>query len=158
MIESAAKYVYLTTPYLAVSQPLIDTICRAARSGVRVVLLVPYQLDHWYVFEVTQSHFPALIGAGVEVYRYSPGMLHAKMIVADDIHALVSTINLDNRSFYSQYEDGVWFCGKDAVSHVKKDIENTIRESKRVTSSDLKKIGKFRSLFGLLLRAFSPLM
>ncbi len=158
MIESAAKYVYLTTPYLAVSQPLIDTICRAARSGVRVVLLVPYQLDHWYVFEVTQSHFPALIDAGVEVYRYSPGMLHAKMIVADDIHALVSTINLDNRSFYSQYEDGVWFCGKDAVSHVKKDIENTIGESKQVTLGDLKKIGKLRSLFGLLLRAFSPLM
>ena len=158
MIESAQKYVYLTTPYLAVSQALIDTICRVARSGVRVVLLVPYQLDHWYVFEVTQSFFAALIDAGVEVYRFSPGMLHAKMVVADDIHALVSTINLDNRSFYSQYEDGVWFCGKKTVSEVREDIEHAVSQSSRVTTEDLKKIGLLRSSFGLLLRIFSPLM
>jgi len=158
MIESAQKYVYLTTPYLAVSQALIDTLCRVARSGVRVVLLVPYQLDHWYVFEVTQSFFALLINAGVEVYRFSPGMLHAKMIVADDVHALVSTINLDNRSFYSQYEDGVWFCGKKAVSDVKMDIEDAVAQSFRVSADDLKKIGPLRSSLGLLLRIFSPLM
>jgi len=158
MIESAQKYVYLTTPYLAVSQALIDTMCRVAQSGVRVVLLVPYQLDHWYVFEVTQSFFPALIDAGVEVYRFSPGMLHAKMIVADDIHALVGTVNLDNRSFYSQYEDGVWFCGKSAVAAVKHDIEQSVAQSYRVTKADLKKIGLLRASFGFLLRIFSPLM
>lgn len=158
MIESAQQYVYLTTPYLAVSQSLIDTICRVARSGVRVVLLVPFQLDHWYIFEVTQSFFSVLFDAGVEVYRFSPGMLHAKMIVADDIHALVSTINLDSRSFYSQYEDGVWFCGKKAVSDVKGDIESAIAQSRRVTTEDLKQIGLLRTSFGLLLRIFSPLM
>ena len=158
MIESAQKYVYLTTPYLAVSQALIDTVCRVALSGVRVVLLVPFQLDHWYVFEVTRSFFPALLEAGVEVYRFSPGMLHAKMVVADDIHALVGTINLDNRSFYSQYEDGVWFCGKKAVADVKKDIESAVAVSYRVTVEDSKKVGPFRSALGLLLRIFSPLM
>jgi len=158
MIESAQKYVYLTTPYLAVSQSLIDTICRVAKSGVRVVLLLPYQLDHWYVFEVTQSFFPSLIDAGVEVYRFSPGMMHAKMIVADDIHALVSTINLDNRSFYSQYEDGVWFCGKKAVDDVKKDIEKTVARSYRVTEEDCRKVSPFRSALGLIMRVFSPLM
>ena len=158
MIESAHDYVYLTTPYLAVSQALIDTIGRSARSGVRVVLLVPQILDHWYVFEVTQSHFSGLIDAGVEIYRFTPGMLHAKMIVADDVHALVGTINLDNRSFFSQYEDGVWFCGKKAVSDVKTDIENSLTLSYRVTAEDCRRIGPLRSLFGLFLRIFSPLM
>jgi cardiolipin synthase len=158
MIESAQKYVYLTTPYLAVSQALIDTLCRVALSGVRVVLLVPYQLDHWYVFEVTQSFFPALIDAGVEIYRFSPGMLHAKMVVADDIHALVGTINLDNRSFYSQYEDGVWFCGKQAVTEVKNDIEHSVSQSYRVTKEDMNKIGLIRASLGYILRLFSPLM
>lgn len=158
MIESAHNYVYLTTPYLAVSQAFIDVLCRVATSGVRVVLIVPYQLDHWYVFEVTQSHFARLIDAGVEVYRFKPGMLHAKMIVADDIHALVGTINLDNRSFYSQYEDGVLFCGKKAVADVRADIEATVAESFRVTREDCDKIGTLRSAFGLFLRVFSPLM
>lgn len=158
MIESAHDYVYLTTPYLAASPALIETLCRVSRSGVRVVLLVPYQLDHWYVFEVTQSHFPVLLSAGVEVYRFAPGMLHAKMIVADDIHALVGTINLDNRSFYSQYEDGVWFCGKKAVTDVRDDIDAAIAKSFRVTKEDCRKIGMFRTFFGLLMRVFSPLM
>ena len=158
MIESAHNYVYLTTPYLAVSQAFIDVLCRVARSGVRVVLVVPYQLDHWYVFEVTQSHFSRLIDAGVEVYRFKPGMLHAKMIVADDIHALVGTINLDNRSFYSQYEDGVLFSGMKAVADVREDIEDTVRQSFRVTREDCVKIGLLRSSFGIFMRVFSPLM
>jgi len=158
MIESAHQYVYLTTPYLAVSQALIDTLCRVSRSGVRVVLLVPFKLDHWYVFEVTQSYFPALLAAGVEVYRYSPGMLHAKMIVVDDIHAQVGTINLDNRSFFSQYEDAVWFCGKKAVTDVREDFEKSITQSTKVTADTCRKIGPFRIAFGLLLRVFSPLM
>ena len=158
MIESTHHYVYLTTPYLAVSQALIDTLCRVSRSGVRVVLLVPHQLDHWYVFEVTQSYFTGLIKAGIEIYRFSPGMLHAKMIVADDMHALVGTINLDNRSFYSQYEDGVWFCGKKAVTDVRDDIDRAIGLSYRVREADCRKIGTLRALFGLFLRVFAPLM
>ncbi len=158
MIEAAHDYVYLTTPYLAVSQAFIDVLCRVAKSGVRVVLAVPYQLDHWYVFEVTQSHFARLIDAGVEVYRFKPGMLHAKMIVSDDIHALVGTINLDNRSFFSQYEDGVLFCGKKAVSDVRSDIEATVAQSFRVTREDCDKIGTLRTALGLFLRVFSPLM
>jgi cardiolipin synthase len=158
MIESAHNYVYLTTPYLAVSQAFIELLCRVAKSGIRVVLVVPYQLDHWYVFEVTQSHFARLIDAGVEVYRFKPGMLHAKMIVADDIHALVGTINLDNRSFYSQYEDGVLFCDNKAVSAVRADIEATVAQSIQVTRADCDKIGTLRAAFGLFLRVFSPLM
>ena len=158
LIESAREYIYLTTPYLVTSQAMIDTLCRVARSGVRVVILVPFQLDHWYVFEVTQSQFPVLIDAGVEIYRYSPGMLHAKMIVSDDSEALVSTINLDNRSFYSQYEDGVWFCGSDAVSDVKRDIEEALSVSRRVTREDCDSLHVLRRFLGVLLRLFAPLM
>ncbi len=158
MLESAQDYIYLTTPYLAISSSLIDTICRVAQSGVKVKILVPYIVDHWYVYVVTKSNFPALIKAGVEIYRFTPGMLHAKMIVSDDAHALVGTINLDNRSFYSQYEDGVWFCGKPSVLAVKEDIEKTIEISYQVTAEDCKKTGLFSDLPGLLFRLFSPLM
>ena len=158
LIESARESIYLTTPYLVISQAMVDTLCRTAQSGVRVAVIVPYQLDHWYVFEVTQSHFPALIDAGVEIYRYSPGMLHAKLIVVDGTEALVSTINLDNRSFYSQYEDGVWFCGCEAVSAAARDIEDTIAVSQRVTRQDCDSLSVMRRFLGMILRLFSPLM
>ncbi len=158
MVETAGSSVLITTPYLAVSQNFIDTLCRVAKSGVRIALLVPWRLDHWYVFEVTRSHFLPLIEAGIEIYRYLPGMMHAKMIVVDDAHALIGSINLDNRSFYIQYEDGVWLSGNHVVSEVKKDIEKAISESCRVSIEEIRKGGILRNAFGLLLRIFSPMM
>jgi cardiolipin synthase len=158
MIETAGSSVFITTPYLAVSQNFIDTLCRVAKSGVRISLLLPWRLDHWYVFEVTRSHFLPLIEAGIEIYRYLPGMLHAKMLVVDDAHALIGSINLDNRSFYIQYEDGVWLSGNPVVKDMRKDIEKAISESCRVSIEEIKKGGVVRNAFGLLLRIFSPMM
>lgn len=158
MIETARTSVYITTPYLAVSQSFIDTLCRVAKSGVRICLLVPWRLDHWYVFEVTRSHFLPLIEAGIEIYRYLPGMMHAKMIVVDDVHALIGSINLDNRSFYIQYEDGVWLTGNHVVSDMRKDIEKAITESSLVSVEEIRKSGFIRNALGLLLRIFSPMM
>lgn len=158
MIETAHESLLIATPYLAVSKYFINTLCRVSRSGVRVALLVPWKLDHWYVFEVTRSHFLPLMEAGVEVYRYTPGMQHAKMIVADDTHALVGSINLDNRSFYIQYEDGVWLYGNKVVSEVKADIEQAISQSCRVTIPEIQGAGFVRNSLGLVLRIFSPLM
>ena len=158
MIETAHSSLLIATPYLAVSQEFVHTICRVAKSGVRVALLVPWQLDHWYVFEVTRSFFLEMLEAGVEVYRFSPGMMHAKMIAVDDTHALVSSINLDNRSFYIQYEDGVWFFGNKAVHRVHRDIENAIARSCRVTIPEIRDAGFLRNSIGYMLRMFSPLM
>jgi cardiolipin synthase len=158
MIETAHSSLLIATPYLAVSQEFVHTICRVAKSGVRVALLVPWQLDHWYVFEVTRSFFLELMDSGVEVYRFSPGMMHAKMIAVDDTHALVSSINLDNRSFYIQYEDGVWFFGNKAVHRVHRDIENAIARSCRVTIPEIRDAGFLRNSIGYMLRMFSPLM
>ncbi len=158
MIETARTSLLIATPYLAVSQEFVHTICRVAKSGVRVALLVPYQLDHWYVFEVTRSYFLPLMEAGVEVYRYSPGMMHAKMIAVDETHALVGSINLDNRSFFIQYEDGVWVFGNKIVRRVHRDIENAIAQSYRVTIPEIRDAGLLRNSVGYLLRLFSPLL
>jgi cardiolipin synthase len=158
MIETARTSLLIATPYLAVSQEFVHTLCRVAKSGVRVALLVPCKLDHWYVFEVTRSFFLPLMEAGVEVYRYSPGMMHAKMIAVDKTHALVGSINLDNRSFFIQYEDGVWVFGNKTVRQVHRDIENAIDRSYRVTVPEIRDAGLLRNSVGYLMRLFSPLM
>jgi len=158
MIETARSSLLIATPYLAVSQEFVRTICRVAKSGVRVALLVPFQLDHWYVFEVTRSYFLPLMEAGVEVYRYSPGMMHAKMIAVDETHALIGSINLDNRSFFIQYEDGVWVFGNKVARQVHRDIEDAIARSYRVNIEEIQNAGLLRNSLGYLLRLFSPLM
>lgn len=158
MIETAHTSLLITTPYLAVSEEFIHSICRVAKSGVRVAIIVPYRLDHWYVFEVTRSYFLALMEAGVEVYRFAPGMQHSKMIAVDQTHALVGSINLDNRSFYIQYEDGVWVFDNDIAPKVHRDIEEIIAKSYRVNPSEIRDEGFLRNSIGYLMRLFSPLM
>lgn len=158
MIETAHTSLLINTPYLAVSPGFVNVICRVAKSGVRVAILVPYQLDHWYVYEVTRSYFLPLLEAGVEIYRYAPGMQHAKMIVADQTHALVGSVNLDNRSFYIQYEDGVWVFGNKIARRVHRDIEDAISKSYRVSIEEIRNAGFLRNSAGYLLRLFSPLM
>lgn len=158
MIETASETLFISTPYLAVSLDFIDTLCRVSKSGVRVVIVVPCQLDHWYVFEVTRSFFSRLLDAGVEVYRYSPGMIHSKMIIVDRAHAIVSSVNLDNRSFYTQYECGVWFFDSPEIERMADDFDEIISHSYAVTVEEIRAEGLIRNSLGHLMRIFSPLM
>ena len=57
---------------------------------------------------MTRSYYETLILAGVKIYEYTPGMVHAKTFIADDRSAVVGTINLDYRSLYLHFECGVW--------------------------------------------------
>ena len=78
-------------------------------------ILTPHIPDKKVVFAVTQSNYPVLLEAGVRIYEFTPGFLHSKTVVADDLYASVGSCNLDYRSFYLQFENGVWLCGDPAV-------------------------------------------
>ncbi len=126
MIESASRYIWITTPYLILEEDMLDSLCRASESGVDVRIITPSIPDKWYVHLVTRSHYGRLMEAGVRIFEYSPGFMHAKMIVSDDDHALVGTINFDFRSFYLQYENAVWFHGSPIVAAVRDDYLLTL--------------------------------
>ena len=106
MITKAKRYLYLTTPYLVIDETITAALCTAARSGVDVRILTPHIPDKKVVFAVTQSNYPVLLEAGVRIYEFTPGFLHSKTVVADDLYASVGSCNLDYRSFYLQFENG----------------------------------------------------
>ena len=158
MIESAGSYVWITTPYLILEEDMLDSLCRAAESGVDVRIITPSVPDKWYVHLVTQSHYGRLIKAGVRIFEYTPGFMHAKMIVSDDDHALVGTINFDFRSFYLQYENAVWFCNSPVVRDVKKDYLETLDICREITWEDWNKRPWTHKLAASGFRLFSTLM
>jgi len=80
------------------------------------------------------------------------------MIAVDETHALIGSINLDNRSFFIQYEDGVWVFGNKVARQVHRDIEDAIARSYRVNIEEIQNAGLLRNSLGYLLRLFSPLM
>ena len=108
IINRAKRYVYICTPYLIIDNEMMTALCLAAKSGVDVRIMTPGVPDKKMVFLLTQSYYAQLIEAGVKIYEYQPGFLHAKSFVCDDEIAVVGTINLDYRSLYLHFEDGVW--------------------------------------------------
>ncbi|MBQ8646798.1 MAG: PLDc N-terminal domain-containing protein [Oscillospiraceae bacterium] len=135
LVQAAQRTLYVATPYLGPDQELLCSLQRAARSGVDVRVLVPGIPDKPYVYWVTQSFFPPLLRAGVRIYVYTPGFVHAKMMVADDA-AIIGTANLDYRSLYLHFENGCAFYGGSIPGQVKADLEECMRQSREATLAD----------------------
>ncbi|MBQ4637327.1 MAG: cardiolipin synthase [Clostridia bacterium] len=132
IISNAQRYVYITTPYLVISTSMMDTLIAAAESGVDVRIITPKIWDHWYVHAVTRSNYAPLLKAGVRIYEYTPGYIHAKTIISDDEHAVTGSINMDYRSFNLHYENGVWICGSPVLSNILSDINETFQKSEEI--------------------------
>jgi len=158
LISHAKRYVYIMTPYLIISDSVNTALGNAAKSGVDVRIITPHIPDKRTVFEVTRAHYGPLLEAGVRIYEYTPGFVHAKNFVVDDLYATVGTVNMDYRSMFLHFEDGVWLCGSGTVGEVKADFLNTQAKSQEVTLADARNHSFFRLLFRSILRLFAPLM
>ena len=126
IINRAKRYVYICTPYLVIDNEMMTALCLAAKSGVDVRLMTPGIPDKKLVFLLTQSYYEQLLEAGVKIYEYQPGFLHAKSFVCDDEIGVVGTINLDYRSLYLHFEDGVWIYKNKVVQDIKDDFTQTM--------------------------------
>ncbi len=158
MIMRAEKYVYITSPYLILDNEMTTALSIAAQSGVDVRILTPCHPDKRLVHYVTQSYYKVLITAGVHIYEYTPGFIHAKMFVSDDDVAIVGTANMDYRSLYMHFECCIAFYYASTVLKVKKDIEETIRASSEITKHQLALTPRYKRLIQLMLRIIAPLM
>ena len=133
IINRAKHYVYICTPYLIIDNEMMTALCLASKSGVDVRIMTPGIPDKKMVFLLTQSYYEQLLEAGVKIYEYQPGFLHAKSFVCDDEIAVVGTINLDYRSLYLHFENGVWMYDSTAVMDVKQDYMDTLEYCKKIT-------------------------
>ena len=113
-------------PYLIIDNEMVTALCLAAKSGVDVRIMTPGIPDKKLVFLLTQSYYRQLLEAGVKIYEYQPGFLHAKSFVCDDEIGVVGTINLDYRSLYLHFEDGVWIYKNKVVQDIKDDFTQTM--------------------------------
>lgn len=157
LIGSANRYVWITTPYLAIDEPMIHTLSIAADSGVDVRLMLPGIPDHKFAYMVAQSYFGELLEHDVKIYTYTPGLLHAKSVVADGEVGFVGSVNMDYRSFQLHFECGALFSGS-AVAAVQEDMNRTMEKSRQVTMESWKKRKWYVKLLGAVLRPFAMWM
>ncbi|MDE6442526.1 MAG: cardiolipin synthase [Clostridia bacterium] len=157
MLNQAKRYVYITTPYLIIDNELIQTLENTAMRGVDVRIITPHIPDKKLVFLMTRSHYALLLKAGVNIYEYESGFVHAKTYLSDDETAIVGTINMDYRSLVHHFENGVWIYKHKVLEDIKKDIFDTQAKSIQVGSGMLKE-NLWQRFVRAMVKVFSPLL
>lgn len=158
VINSAVDYVYITTPYLIITHELIVALVNASRRGVDIKIITPRVPDKWMIHAMTQSYYPILMDAGIEIYEYVPGFIHSKSFVSDDEVAVIGTINLDYRSLYHHYENAVWIYKSSVVNDMKEDFIKTKNRCDLMDKEKYKKTPWYKRLVGAIAKIFAPLM
>lgn len=157
ILNQAHEYVYITTPYLIVDDSVVSALVLAAKRGVDVKIVVPHRWDKRLIHMTTRSYYRQLIQAGIQVFEYEPGFMHAKTFVCDDRVATVGTTNLDFRSLYLHFECGALLFNNSTIIDIKNDFLDTLGNCHQITQKECSS-NFLLHLFQDFLRLFAPLM
>ena len=158
ILSRAQRYVHIMSPYLILDTEMLAALTFAAKRGVEVCVLLPHIPDKRYAFALAKTHYAELLQAGVRIFEYSPGFVHAKVFVSDDCKAVVGTINMDYRSFYLHFECAAYMRDVPAVADIEADFQATLASSHEITDGDVKRIPLTTRVAGWLLKVFAPVM
>ncbi len=156
-IARTQKYLYITTPYLMVDDGMISALKLCAKSGVDVRIIAPGKPDKKLVHFTSRSYYRELIDAGVKIYEYTEGFIHAKTFLSDGDLAIVGTVNMDFRSLYLHFECGACLYGTRTIPQIEADYLDTLSRCKQITEKDCK-TGFVGTLLQEIARLFAPLM
>ena len=157
LIYNARDSLYIITPYLIITDEMVNALGLAARRGVDVRIITPGIPDKKTVYQVTRSYYGGLAEQGVRIFEYSPGFCHAKQCVCDGRYATIGTSNLDYRSFYHHFENDILLMDCDAVKQIEADFVQLFPQCREVTREYCSG-KKHMLLFQCLLRLIAPLM
>lgn len=158
ILNTAKQYVYIMTPYLILDYETMKALTYAAKRGVDVRIIMPHIPDKRYAFILAKTYYNELLEAGVKIYEYLPGFVHAKVFVADDEKAVVGSLNLDYRSLYHHFECAAFLYQNSEIAVMKQDFVQTLEKCEAVTIEDYKKQKWWVRFAGKCLRMLAPLM
>lgn len=158
ILNQASSYVHIMSPYLIIDGEMENAIMLAAKRGVDVKIILPGIPDKKIPYAVAKTHYKPLLDAGVDIYEYTPGFIHAKVFVSDNQIAVVGTINLDYRSLYHHFECATLLYQTDTIKDIEQDFQNTVSQSQLILYDDLAKRPFKQKITGWLAKVFAPLL
>lgn len=157
-ITQATKTIDITTPYFVPETDIIMALKTAVARGVRVRLLVPRHIDQKIVGFASRTYYGELIEAGVQIYQYDKGMLHAKLMIIDEEIAEVGAANYDMRSFRLNYEVCQVVYSADVARELTEQFERDLTDSVPIRIEDLLQRSLTERIVEQGARLFSPLL
>ena len=158
LLNRATDYVHIMTPYLILDGELETALCFAAQRGVDVKLILPGIPDKKIPYALAKTHYRALISAGVKIYEYTPGFVHAKVFVSDDVKAVVGTINLDYRSLYHHFECASYLYKASCIRDIEADFLQTLEQCREVNAETIKNEKLSTKIIGQIVKFLAPLL
>ncbi len=157
-ITNAQEKIYITSPYLILNESLTMALVTAALSGIDVRIIVPGKADHLVVFWGTRSYYQELMEAGVKIYEYQRGFIHAKVMLIDGEVCSIGTANMDIRSFVQNFEINGIIYDNATTQELEKEFFEDIEYSRLITKTDIDQISFFTKLKIGIARLFSPIL
>lgn len=157
-IKNARRRVWFTTPYLILDDEMISELTLAAKRGLDVRVVTPGIPDKKIIYQLTRANYNQLIPAGIRIYEYTPGFIHAKQLLVDDDVAVVGTINLDYRSLYLHFENAVLMIGCECIKDIDAALIDTFNQSREITRADIDSRPLRVRIMQNALRMFGPLV
>ena len=158
LLNRASRYVHIMSPYLILDGELETALCFAAERGVDVQLILPGIPDKRIPYALAKTHYARLTAAGIKIYEYTPGFIHAKSFVVDDTEAVVGTINLDYRSLYHHFECATYLYNTDCIADIEADFQQTRAQCRLVDLRSIRRPGLYNKLVGAIMKGFAPLL
>ena len=157
-IASAQRTIYITNPYVVVDHVMESRLIGAVGRGVKVVVLVPGQIDHNLVRQASRGAFGRMLKGGIEIFEYNAALLHSKTMVVDGVWTTIGSTNLDNRSFAMNEELNLVVYNA-AVGRVMEDIfRDDLRHSRQIDYKRWRARGLKERLFELLARPIRAML
>ncbi|WP_082788983.1 cardiolipin synthase [Desulfolucanica intricata] len=132
-ITSARESIYITTPYFVPDESILMALKTAALSGIDVSIIFPAKPDKRIVYWASMSYIQEVLEAGVKVFLYEKGFVHAKILLVDGVVASVGTANMDMRSFNLNFEVNALIYDQAVVKRLENDFAADILDSRQIT-------------------------
>jgi cardiolipin synthase len=142
-IASASEEILIATPYFIPDPPIIRSLLRAARRGIRVRLLLPARSDVPLIRLLGRSFYSVLLREGIEIYEMEYEILHAKVMLIDGKQAVIGSANLDQRSFHRNFEINLIIDDEAFGTQIQSKLLEDFRNSRQIFLVDHEKRGIF---------------
>ena len=158
LMFAARNELVITTPYYAPDEQIQQALCSAGHRGVDTTIVFPARNDSWEIAATSRSYYRSLLEAGVRIFEYQPGLLHAKTLTVDGELALIGSANMDRRSFELNYENNILFWNPALTADVRQRQQDYLADSQPVMLADVVAWPAGRRLLDNAVATLSPLI
>ncbi|PID66869.1 MAG: cardiolipin synthase [Gammaproteobacteria bacterium] len=158
LFTQAQSELIISTPYFVPDYLVLGALCATAHRGVKVTLIFPQRNDSFVVAATSRSYYRQLLEAGIRIYEYQDGLLHAKTLTIDTKLAFIGSTNLDLRSFDLNYENNVLIYDAAVATAIRTRQQSYIDSSKRVALSTVNDWSFLRRLWNNIVATIGPIL